>query len=64
MKVQRNRARGNAMALALGVAGYALSSIDVIPGFIPVNGYLDDLIIVPLGVWAVVSLIPAGVLAE
>ena len=53
-----------AKALALGVAGYALSPIDLIPDFIPVIGYLDDLIIVPLGVWAVVSLIPADVLAE
>ena len=53
-----------AKALALGVAGYALSPIDLIPDFIPVLGYLDDLIIVPLGVWAVVSLIPAEVLSE
>jgi len=53
-----------AKALALGVTGYALSPIDLIPDFIPVLGYLDDLIIVPLGVWAVVSLIPADVLSE
>ena len=53
-----------AKALALGVTGYALSPIDLIPDFIPVLGYLDDLIIVPLGVWAVVSLIPADVLTE
>src|ERR1700760_2565989 len=53
-----------AKALAVAVAAYALSPIDLIPDFIPVLGYLDDLIIVPLGVWAVVSLIPAEVLAE
>ena len=53
-----------AKALALGITGYALSPIDLIPDFIPVLGYLDDLIIVPLGVWAVVSLIPADVLTE
>jgi uncharacterized membrane protein YkvA (DUF1232 family) len=50
--------------LALAVAGYALSPIDLIPDFIPVIGYLDDLIIVPLGIWLVVSLIPDDVMAE
>jgi uncharacterized membrane protein YkvA (DUF1232 family) len=44
-----------AKALALCVAGYALSPIDLIPDFIPVLGYLDDLILVPLGIWAVVN---------
>lgn len=53
-----------AKALALAVTGYALSPIDLIPDFIPVLGYLDDLIIVPLGIWLVVSLIPAPVMAE
>ena len=53
-----------AKALAVAVAGYALSPIDLIPDFIPVLGYLDDLLIVPLGVWLVVSLIPAEVMAE
>lgn len=47
-----------AKALALGVAGYALSPIDLIPDFIPVIGYLDDAVIVPLGIMAVVKLIP------
>src|SRR5205814_4717917 len=51
-------------ALAVAVAGYALSPIDLIPDFIPVLGYLDDLIIVPLGIWLVVSLIPHEVMAE
>jgi len=50
--------------LAAAVAGYALSPIDLIPDFIPVLGYLDDLIIVPLGIWLVVSLIPGDVMAE
>src|SRR5258708_28652468 len=53
-----------AKVLALAVAGYALSPIDLIPDFIPVIGYLDDLIIVPLGIWLVVSLIPDDVMAE
>ena len=48
--------------LALAVVGYALSPIDLIPDFIPVLGYVDDLIIVPLGIWLVLSLIPAEVM--
>ena len=46
------------------VAAYALSPIDLIPDFIPVLGYLDDLLIVPAGIWLAVRLIPADVLAE
>ena len=53
-----------ARALAIAVAGYALSPIDLIPDFIPVLGYLDDAIIVPLGILAVVKLIPADVMAD
>jgi len=53
-----------ARALALLVAGYALSPIDLIPDFIPVLGYLDDLILVPLGLWLVLRLLPPEVLAE
>ena len=51
-------------ALALGTAAYAFSPIDLIPDFVPVLGYLDDLILVPLGVWLVVRLTPPDVLAE
>jgi uncharacterized membrane protein YkvA (DUF1232 family) len=54
----------HAKALALAVAAYALSPIDLIPDFIPVLGYLDDLLIVPLGILAVTKLVPADVLAE
>jgi uncharacterized membrane protein YkvA (DUF1232 family) len=53
-----------AKALALIVAGYALSPIDLIPDFIPVLGYLDDLILVPAGIWLVIRLIPPHVMAE
>ncbi len=53
-----------AKILAAAVAGYALSPIDLIPDFIPVLGYADDLIIVPLGIWLAVSLIPQEVMAE
>ena len=48
--------------LALAVAAYALSPIDLIPDFIPVLGYLDDLIIVPLGLMLVLRLTPEEVL--
>jgi uncharacterized membrane protein YkvA (DUF1232 family) len=53
-----------AKAVALAVAAYALSPIDLIPDFIPVIGHLDDVIIVPLGIGLAVRLIPAEVLAE
>lgn len=53
-----------AKALALFVAGYALSPIDLIPDFIPVLGYLDDAIIVPLGILLVLKMIPPDVMAE
>ena len=50
--------------LAAAVAAYAFSPIDLIPDFIPVLGYLDDLVLVPLGIWLVVSLIPEQAMAE
>jgi uncharacterized membrane protein YkvA (DUF1232 family) len=53
-----------AKALAIGVAGYALSPIDLIPDFVPVLGYLDDVVIVPLGILLVVKLIPREIMAE
>jgi|SRR6185295_10428989 len=53
-----------AKVLAVAVAGYALSPIDLIPDFIPVLGYLDDIIIVPLGIMLVVRLIPPEIMAE
>jgi uncharacterized membrane protein YkvA (DUF1232 family) len=53
-----------AKLLAGAIAAYALSPIDLIPDFIPVLGYLDDLLIVPLGVVLVVKLIPAPLMAE
>lgn len=48
--------------LALCVAAYALSPIDLIPDFIPVLGYLDDLILVPLGLVLVLRLVPPEVM--
>ena len=53
-----------AKALALLIVGYALSPIDLIPDFIPVLGYLDDLVLIPLGIMLVIRMIPTEVLAE
>ena len=53
-----------AKALALCVAGYALSPIDLIPDFVPVLGYLDDVVIVPVGILMVVKLIPREIMTE
>jgi uncharacterized membrane protein YkvA (DUF1232 family) len=53
-----------AKALALCIAGYALSPLDLIPDFVPLLGYLDDVVIVPLGIIAVVKLIPPEIMAE
>lgn len=53
-----------AKAVAGAVAAYALSPIDLIPDFIPVIGYLDDLIIVPLGILLAVKLVPTHLMAE
>ncbi|WP_425500470.1 YkvA family protein [Parasphingorhabdus flavimaris] len=53
-----------AKALSAAVAAYALSPIDLIPDFIPILGYLDDLLIVPFGIWAAVKLIPEPIMAD
>ena len=53
-----------ARLLILGVVAYALSPIDLIPDFIPVLGLLDDLLIVPAGLWLALRLVPPDVMAE
>ena len=53
----------SAKVLAGFVAAYALSPIDLIPDFIPVLGYLDDLLIVPAGIWLAVRLVPPPLMA-
>jgi uncharacterized membrane protein YkvA (DUF1232 family) len=53
-----------ARALAAIVVGYAFSPIDLIPDPIPVLGYLDDLVLIPLGIMLLVKLIPAEVLQD
>jgi uncharacterized membrane protein YkvA (DUF1232 family) len=54
----------HAKAVALFVTAYAFSPIDLIPDFVPVLGYLDDLIIVPIGLWLAIRLIPPDILEE
>ena len=49
---------------AVAVAAYALSPIDLIPDFIPVLGYLDDVIILPVALLLVIKMIPAPLMAE
>lgn len=53
-----------AKVFVAGVVAYAFSPIDLIPDFIPVLGYLDDLILVPLGIAIAIRMIPPAVLAE
>ena len=53
-----------AKAVAACVVGYALSPIDLIPDFIPVLGYLDDLVLIPLGIALVLRMIPPAVMDE
>jgi uncharacterized membrane protein YkvA (DUF1232 family) len=53
-----------AKMVAAAVAAYALSPIDLIPDFIPILGYLDDLLIVPAGIALAVHLIPSAILAD
>jgi uncharacterized membrane protein YkvA (DUF1232 family) len=53
-----------AKVLAALIIGYALSPIDLVPDFIPVVGYLDDLIIIPAGIALLIKIIPGDILEE
>ena len=53
-----------AKALALAIVAYALSPIDLIPDFIPVLGYLDDAVLLPLAIMLAVWLMPSDVMAD
>jgi uncharacterized membrane protein YkvA (DUF1232 family) len=53
-----------ARAFAALVVGYAFSPIDLIPDFIPVFGYLDDLILLPLGIALAIKMIPPEIMEE
>lgn len=64
LAVRDPRVPWHAKALAIGVAVYALSPADLIPDFISVLGYQDDLMVLSLGTLAVAQLIPPEILAE
>jgi uncharacterized membrane protein YkvA (DUF1232 family) len=53
-----------AKILVAGVVAYAFSPIDLIPDFVPVLGYLDDLVLIPLGIALAIKLVPCDVLSE
>jgi len=59
-----NRVPWYTRVLAAFIVAYAFSPIDLIPDFIPILGYLDDLILIPLGIWLLLKLIPPAVLSE
>jgi uncharacterized membrane protein YkvA (DUF1232 family) len=54
----------HAKVFAAAVVAYAFSPLDLIPDFIPVLGYLDDLVLVPLGIALAIKMIPAGIMAD
>jgi uncharacterized membrane protein YkvA (DUF1232 family) len=53
-----------ARLLVAGIVAYALSPIDLIPDFVPILGYLDDLILIPIGIALAIKLVPHQVLVE
>jgi len=53
-----------AKLLAVAIVAYALSPIDLIPDFIPVLGYLDELVLIPAGIALVIRLVPREVMAD
>src|SRR5574341_376434 len=53
-----------ARLLVAGIIAYAFSPLDLIPDFVPILGYLDDLILLPLGIWLTIRMIPPAVLDE
>jgi uncharacterized membrane protein YkvA (DUF1232 family) len=53
-----------AKLLAAAVAAYAFSPIDLIPDFVPILGYVDDLILIPMGIALAIKMIPPAVMTE
>lgn len=58
------RVSWGAKLLAAVIAAYALSPLDLIPDFVPVLGYLDDLILIPAGIWLATRFIPSTLMEE
>ena len=61
---QDRRTPGFAKVFSIVVVAYALSPIDLIPDFIPILGYLDDLILIPLGITLTLKMIPPTVMSD
>lgn len=53
-----------AKLVVAGIVAYALSPIDLIPDFVPILGYLDDLVLIPIGIAFAIKLIPSSVMVE
>ena len=53
-----------AKTVIVAVVAYALSPIDLIPDFIPIFGYLDDLVLLPIGIWLAIRMIPPEILQD
>jgi uncharacterized membrane protein YkvA (DUF1232 family) len=53
-----------AKALGVFIVAYAVSPIDLIPDFIPILGFVDDAILLPIGIWAVRRMIPSEIMSE
>ncbi|KAA3439341.1 YkvA family protein [Rufibacter hautae] len=64
LAIQDPRTPWLAKAMGALTVAYALSPIDLIPDFIPVLGYLDDLLLLPLGIWLTVKLLPTDLMEE
>lgn len=64
LSLRDNRTPFTAKAFAFITVGYALSPLDLIPDFIPILGYLDDLIILPLLVYLTIKFIPEDIMEE
>lgn len=64
LAIKHPRMPWHVRVIAIIVVGYALSPIDLIPDFVPVLGYLDDIVLVPLGLALVIKLMPYDVLDE
>jgi uncharacterized membrane protein YkvA (DUF1232 family) len=64
LAIRDPRTPRHAKVLGAVVVAYAFSPIDLIPDFVPILGYLDDIIIVPVGIWLTLRLIPFEVMAD
>jgi len=62
--IKNNRIPLAARIVALLTLGYVISPIDIIPDFIPFAGWVDDVLIIPLGMWAVTKLVPPEIMTE